>query len=182
VLLESNFTVADVESRTWKTFPVIVRSIVHSEQVNQGALILDSSYSEEVDGSLFVEIVINGAYTWQKLKELRSNLVNDVYTSLLRELSSVFSSAMPHEESNDVEFWEDPSNVMAILQEVVEEALVRAESYARSQRHKNVTRVQVLDHVHAGDTWKRALEFTNERNRAKILKAAYAALVDAGWI
>ncbi len=195
VLLESEFGVADVKTKAWKTFPVIVRSVVQSEKINQGALVIGAG-AGEVDGRFIVEIVIEGAYTWQKLKELRYYLVKDLYTALLHELTHAADHAYDNETAalgrppymakdgtlDDAEYWNDPREIRAFLQEVVDEALARAETFVRTHRGDNFTRDQVLEYVYGGKMWKQTAEFMNERNRAKILKAVYTALVDAGWI
>jgi len=195
LLLESEFGVADVKTKAWRTFPVIVRSIVNSEKINQGQLLVGAG-AGVVDGRFIVEIVIEGAYTWQKLKELRYHFVNDLYTALLHELTHAADHAYDNKTSqlgrppymskdgeiDDVEYWNDPRELRAFLQEVVEESLARAETFTRSHRGENITREQVLEYVYNGKMWKQTAKFMNERNRAKILKAVYTALVDAGWI
>ncbi len=195
VLLESEFGVADVKTKAWRKFPVIVRSVVDSEKVNQGKLVIGAG-AGDVDGQFIIEIIIEGAYTWQKLKELRQYLVKDLYTALLHELTHAADHAYDNKTSrlgrppymskdgaiDDVEYWNDPRELRAFLQEVVEESLARAETFARSHRNENVTREQVLEYVYNGEMWKQTAKFMNERNRAKILKAVYTALVDAGWI
>jgi hypothetical protein len=195
VLLESEFGVADVKTKEWRTFPVIVRSIVNSDKINQGPLVVGAG-AGEVDGRFIVEIVIEGAYTWQKLKELRYHFVRDLYTALLHELTHAADHAYDNATAqagrppymakdgtiDDAEYWNDPREIRAFLQEVVEEVLARAETFMRSHRGENVTRDQVLEYVYAGKAWKQTAEYMNERNRAKILKAVYTALVDAGWI
>jgi hypothetical protein len=195
VLLESEFKVVDVKTKAWRTFPVIVRSIVNSEKINQGPLVVGAG-AGDVDGQFIVEIVIEGAYTWQKLKELRQHFVKELYTTLLHELTHAADHAYDNKTSqlgrppymakdgviDDVEYWNDPRELRAFLQEVVEESLARAETFVRAHRKENITREQVLEYVYEGKMWKQTAKFMNERNRAKILKAVYAALVDAGWI
>lgn len=195
LLLESEFGVADVKTKAWRTFPVIVRSIVKSEKINQGPLVVGAG-AGDVDGQFIIEIVIEGAYTWQKLKELRYHFVKELYAAMLHELTHAADHAYDNATAqlgrppymakdgsiDDAEYWNDPRELRAFIQEVVEEALARAETFMRSRYGENVTREQVLEYVYGGKTWKQVSEHTNERNRAKILKAVYTALVDAGWI
>jgi hypothetical protein len=194
-VLRSEFGVADVKTKQWKKFPVIVRSIVNDEKINHGSLLVGAG-AGVFEGEFIVEIVINGAYTWQKLKELRSYLIKDIYIALLHELTHAADHVYdrvtaregkpkyfaPDGQLNDEEYWNDPREIRAFLQEAVEEALVRAENYVRDHRGKNFTRDQVLDYVHKGEIWKQIQSHMNERNRAKILKAVYAALMDSGHI
>lgn len=195
VLLESEFGVADVKTKEWITFPVIVRSIVDNEKVNQGPLLLGAG-AGLVDGRFIVELIVNGAYTWQKLKELRYDFVDKAFSLLLHELTHAADHAYdakgiqlgrpsymsPEGEIDDEQYWNDPREVKAFIQEAVEEALVRAEQFSRMHYKENVTRDQVLDYVYEGELWKQFAKYMNERNRAKLLKAVYAALVDSEWI
>lgn len=189
VLLESNFGVADIQAKAWTNFPIIIRSAVNSEKIDNGPLIV-SANAQIVDERCVVEIVIEGAYTWQKLNELREQLTEDLYTVLLHELTKaadyVYSDELqlnlPNESIYDAEYWNDPQELDFFLHEVTEEALVRAETFMRSNDRKNITRDQILDYVSNGSYWKQIENFMNERNHAKILKTAYTALIDAGWI
>ncbi len=187
LILKSDFVVADVKTKISKKIPIIVRSVVTNEEVNQGSFIVDSNvYSDHNDA--IVEIIIEGAYTWQKLNELRFQLQQELYSTLL----SVLTDAIEHTHNSsyyledvfvdDEDYWNDSSKLTNFTEEIVEEVLARAETFVRSKYKKNITRDQILDYVYAGNLWQKASHFMNERTHAKILKAAYTALVDAGWI
>jgi hypothetical protein len=191
VLLESKFAYFDIKTKTEIKFPIIVRSIVHSLEIDRGNLILGSDV-DDIEEKITIEIVINGAYTWQKLKELRLNLINELNRVLLTELMHAIQIFFERKDltfytidkknCEDVDFINSPDVVQNLLDEILEEALVRAESFSRQNLKINFTRDQVLDYVYNGEIWKQSVHHMNERNHAKMIKIVLSALVDAGWL
>jgi hypothetical protein len=184
-LMRSEYGVLDVKSKEWIRIPILVSSIVASDTVNQGnllAMVVRKGYT--------IELVLNGAYRWRKLQEMRPYLVKNVYDALTYELAAVTN--LHHTEAgksrpigdsyfDDDRYYKDP-NVPFFVQDVTDEAIKRAEVFIRSHRDTNYTREQLLDYVTGGMTWNTIVPKLKASDRAQVLKAAYSALVDAGLV
>lgn len=152
----------------WIDVPIVVRSEVTSDKLNDGKLIVASMVHEDT-GEPTIEIVVNGSYQWAKLSELRDRFAQDLFKSLLRELAIAV-------ELHDVA--EQPST---FVQDVADEAVARAESFKQDQRGSNPTRDMVLDHVRNGEFFK-SMASMKLHDRAETLKTVYSSLIDAGLV
>lgn len=182
-LVRSEYGVPDVRSKEWIRVPVLVSSIVASDTVNQGDLL-----AAVVRKGRAIELVLNGAYRWRKLQEMRPHLVKAVYDALTRELAAVADSrhrgvGEPRPAGDgyldDDRYYDDP-DVPTLVRDVTDEAVRRAEAFVRSRHGVNYTREQLLDYVAGGPTWSVSVPRLKASDRARVLKAAYSALVDAG--
>ena len=191
-LVVSDYGVNDVKTKEWIPCTVVVSSIVASETINDGDLIADAMLHRDIVGDMTIELVLNGAYRWRKLLELRDNLVRAVYEALIHELTHLadhkYRDGKEHAyhkqdgSLDDDRYYSDKFEVTAFVQEITDEAVARAEQYVRSNRGKNYTRDQLLDHVSAGKNWKDRVPKLKASDRARVMKAVYSALVDAGLI
>lgn len=190
-LVRSFYGVNDVRTKAWIPVPINVSSIVGSDTINTGDLLVAAAADFD-NGKPSVEIVLNGAYRWRKLAELRDHLVKAVYDSLVRELSRVADQEYrdgtedPYHDQDpyldDDRYYSDKFDVGAFVKEVTDEAVQRAEDFVRGHRNKNYTRDQLLAHVAKGPTWEASLPKLRPTVRAGVLKAVYSALVDAGLV
>lgn len=192
-LVVSEYGVNDVKTKEWIPVRVVVSSLIGSETVNDGPLFNDAMVHADAMPP-YIEIVLNGAYRWRKLKELRYQLVKDLYSCLIHELTHVADlryrdgDLEKHAYKNsagdfdDDKYYSDKFEVTAFVQEVCDESLRRAEDFVRSHRNENYTRAQLIDYVSAGRTWKERVVHLRPSDRARIMKAVYSTLVDAGLI
>ena len=191
-LVTSEYGVNDVRTKEWIPVQIVVSSIVASDTINDGELIADAMMNRSILGEFFIELVLNGAYRWRKLKELRPYLVKAVYDSLIHELTHVadykYRDGKEHSYHNedgsidDDKYYSDRFEVTAFVQEVTDEAVRRAEEFTRARRGENYTRDQLLDYVYKGKTWKDRVPQLKPSDRARVMKAAYSAMVDAGLV
>ncbi len=191
-LVVSEYGVNDVKTKEWIETRIIVSSIVGSDTINDGELVIDAMLHRGIAGDMTIELVLNGAYRWRKLVELRDYLVRAVYDALLHELTHLadyrYRDGKEHSYRNDDgsldddRYYSDKFEVTAFVQEVTDEAVKRAEDFTRARRDKNYTREQLLDYVANGKNWKDRVPKLKPSDRARVLKAAYSALVDAGLI
>lgn len=190
-LVRSEYGVSDVKTKEWIPVKILISSIVASDTINDGDLVADAT-TTNVAGEYTVEIVLNGAYRWRKLKELRDYLVKAVYDNLIHELTHVadfkYRDGEEHSYHNDDgsidddRYYSDKFEVTAFVQEVTDEAIKRAEQFTRSHRDVNYTRDQLLDYVSNGPTWRDRVPNLRPSDRSRVLKAVYSAMVDAGLI
>lgn len=192
-LLRSEYGVNDVKTKEWIPVDILVSSLVGSEYVNQGDLVLDAMV--HLDGNPpYIEIVINGAYRWRMLQQVRYQLVKDVYDSLIHELTHVadmrYRDGRPEQHAYRTQdgdfdmgkYHGDRFEVTAFVQEVTDEAIQRAEQFVRSHRGENYTRQQLLDYIANGRMYKVRVSNVKPSDKARLLKAVYSALVDAGLV
>jgi hypothetical protein len=192
-LVVSEYGVNDVRTKEWIPVKIVVSSLVVSEYVNDGPLFADAMVHRDAMPP-YIEVVLNGAYRWRKLKELRYQLVKDLYTTLLHELTHIsdlrYRDGHPEKHSyrdaggdiDDDKYYSDKFEVTAFVQEVCDEALQRAEDFVRSHRNENYTRTQLIDYVSSGRTWKQRVGNMRPTDQARVMKAVYSTLVDAGLI
>lgn len=190
-LVRSEYGVSDVKTKEWIPVDILVSSLVASETINDGELIADAMLHPN-NGKPYIELVLNGAYRWRKLKELRHYLIKAVYDSLIHELTHVadfrYRDGKDHSYKgidgsiDDDRYYSDRFEVTAFVQEVTDEAVRRAEQFVRSHRDVNYTRDQLLDYVSKGPSYKDRVSKLKPSGRARVLKAVYSALVDAGLV
>lgn len=192
-LVRSDYGVNDVKTKEWIEIPVLISSEWDGGQINDGTLIVGAMLGKYEAGNMAIELVVNGAYTWSKLKELRSYLVKSVYENLIHELTHLadyaYRDGKEHlsKKPSDAEYYGDKFEMTAFIQELTDEALARAESYTKANRpaggkKHELTRDMMLDHVYAGKIWRDRVPNMQPRDRAKVLKVVYSALVDAGYL
>lgn len=191
-LVVSEYGVNDVKTKEWIEATVVVSSIVASDTINDGELIVDAMLHRGITGDMTIELVLNGAYRWRKLQELRDYLVKAVYEALIHELTHLADyryrdgKEHPYHKQDgsldDDRYYSDKFEVTAFVQEVTDEAVARAEQFVRSHRDVNYTRDQLLDYVSAGKNWKDRVPKLKPTDRARVLKAVYSAMVDAGLV
>lgn len=191
-LVESEYGVNDVRTKEWIPVQIIVSSIVASDTVNDGELIVDARMNRSIIGDYVIELVLNGAYRWRKLKELRDYLVKAVYENLIHELTHVADyqyrdgkNHSYHKQDGSIDddrYYSDKFEVTAFVQEVTDEAVRRAEQFTRARRGQNYTREQLLDYIEKGPSYKDRVPQLKPSDRARVLKAVYTALVDAGLV
>ncbi len=189
-LVVSDYGVSDVKTKEWIPCTVVVSSVVASETVNDGDLIVDAMLHRDTVGDMTIELVLNGAYRWRKLHELRDYLVRAVYEALIHELTHLadyrYRDGKEHSyraqdgSLDDDRYYSDRFEVTAFVQEITDEAVKRAEEFSRARRGENYTRQQMLDYVADGRNWKDRVPKLKASDRARVLKAVYSALVDAG--
>jgi len=162
-LLRSCFGYEDLDAKVWIDVPIVMSSEATSESTNDGDLIVSSSIRDRT-----IEIVINGSYHWSKLQDKKSILAQELYKFLLCDLTT-----LDEQRQNDKNG--------SFVEDLTDEALARAGSFERANRHKNPTRDMVLDNVRAGRSFER-LDGMGVRDRVKALKAMYSALIDGGHV
>ncbi len=160
-LLRSTYGVNDPNTDEWIDVPIIV-----SSEATEGGLIVASMVNEN---PFCIEIVVNGSEAWSRLRDERETFVKQLYACLMRELITVVED----QRVDDVEDF---------VQDFTDEALARAETFNKSQRHGAPTRDMVLDYVRKGESFVRRLPVMKPRDRAKAMKAVYSALIDAGLV
>lgn len=191
-LVRSEYGINDVKTKEWIPADIVVSSLVDSDTINDGELIVGAMLHRTITGDAVIELILNGAYRWRKLQELRYYLVKAVYDALLHELTHLadyrYRDNKNHSYHNedgtidDDRYYSDRFEVTAFVQEVTDEAIQRAEQYVRSHRDTNYTRDQLLDYVSSGKIWKDRVPKLRPSDRARVLKAVYSALVDAGLL
>ena len=163
-LLTSSYGVSDPVTKRWIEVPIVVRTEFSSLTPNSGDLIVTSMVHEDGDRPT-VEIVVNGAYQWSKLRDLRDRFIQGLFKILMRELP--IAAEMREEKKSP------------FMQNIADEAVARAKSLTHEQR--SPTREMVLAHVRDGKFFK-SMANMKLRERAKALKAVYSSLVDAGLV
>ncbi len=158
-LLRSSFNLVEADTEV----NIVVSSEIASDNPNSGPLIVRCRI---VHGE--IEIVINGAYQPTVLKTKRSQLIDNFRGLLSKSFDAIMSS-------------KDQKSLSEPVQDVVDEALARAESFIASNQGKH-TREQLLDHIHSGSRWQLAVTDLDSRSLANVFKAAYSAIVDAGLL
>ena len=144
-------------------------------------------------GEPAIVVELNGKYNagifHSQADEKRGMLYDGVWKSLLHELTHIADTyrkkkekttqrVLSEEEMDLDEYYNEPAEVRAFMQEIVDEVILNFPKMRKRFERKDSLRYALK----MSDAWKRVGPYLNRRNRKKVLGAVWKALESEGMI